>query len=180
MFPYHLSADLSLELLEPRHGAELFRLTDANRKHLREWLPWVDATQSVSDTTAFIESTSRQLADNNGFQTAIRLAGDLVGVVGHHGIDWGNRSASLGYWLALKAQGKGVMTRSCRAFVELAFSDMGLNRLEIRCATGNARSRAIPERLGFRLEGTVIDAEWLYDHFVDHAIYGLVSRDRNA
>jgi len=33
------------------------------------------------------------------------------------------------------------------------------------------KSRAIPERLGFKHERTIKQAQWLYDHFVDYAVY---------
>jgi len=171
MFPFHIRADVSLELLDPRHAEELFRLTDANRDHLRQWLPWVDGVRGVEDTKAFIWLTRKQLGDDNGFQTAIRLRGSLVGIVGHHGINWGNRATSLGYWLAKDAQGHGIMTESCRAYIGHAFETLNLNRVEIRCAVENHRSRAIPERLGFCSEGTIREAEWIYDHFVDHVVY---------
>ena len=46
-----------------------------------------------------------------------------------------------------------------------------------RAATGNAKSRAVPERLGFRLEGVARQSEWLYDHYVDHAIYAMLLED---
>lgn len=180
MFPHRLNADISLELLDERHAEELFRVTDANREHLREWLPWVDHTQSAADTREFIRSTRQQLADNNGFQSAIRQHGAIVGVVGHHGVDWGNRSASLGYWLAKDAQGRGVMTQACRAYVDHSFAALRLNRVEIRCAVENQRSRGIPERLGFRAEGTLREAEWLYDHFVDHVVYAVVASEWSA
>ena len=49
--------------------------------------------------------------------------------------------------------------------------------MEIRCALDNAPSRAIPERLSFRLEGQLRQAEWIYDRFVDHAIYGLLAEE---
>ena len=120
----------------------------------------------------------KQLGDNRGFQTVIRFRGSLAGVVGHHRVDWANRSVALGYWLAADAQGHGVMTESCRAFVRHAFDVWTLNRVEIRCAVENVKSRAIPERLGFRAEGTVRQAEWLYDRFVDHVVYGLLAGDR--
>ena len=67
------------------------------------------------------------------------------------------------------------MTTACRAYVDHAFTRLDVHRVEIRCAVENRRSRAIPERLGFRLEGTLRDAEWLYDHFVDSVVYGMLA-----
>jgi ribosomal-protein-serine acetyltransferase len=177
MFPFRLNEDVALELLELRHAEELFHVTDANREYLREWLPWVDGTRSPEDTEAFIRLTRKQLVDNNGFQTAIRHRGTLVGVVGHHAIRWANRSASLGYWLSRDAQGRGLMTEACRAYISHAFETLKLNRMEIRCAVENRRSRAIPERLAFQSEGTIRQAEWLYDHFVDHVVYGMLASE---
>lgn len=69
------------------------------------------------------------------------------------------------------------MTASCRALINRAFGELDLHRVMILCATENRRSRAIPERLGFTLEGVAREAEWLYDHFVDLAIYGLLRTD---
>jgi ribosomal-protein-serine acetyltransferase len=177
MFPYRIDEDISMELLEARHAKDLYRLADANREHLREWLPWVDKIRSVEDTEVFIQETRSQLSNNNGFQTVIRFHEDLVGTIGHHSIDWNNLSTSLGYWLARDAQGNGIITKSCRVFLDHAFTELSLHRVEIRCAVENGRSRAIPERLGFRSEGIIRDAEWLYDHFVDHAIYGLLATE---
>jgi ribosomal-protein-serine acetyltransferase len=69
------------------------------------------------------------------------------------------------------------MTKGCQALISYAFNDLELNRIEIRCATGNRKSCAIPERLGFVKEGVVRQAEWLYDHFVDHIIYGMLASE---
>jgi len=69
------------------------------------------------------------------------------------------------------------MTRSCRALVDYALCELKLNRVEIRCAEKNHRSRAVPERLGFVQEGIIREAEWLYDHFVDHVVYGVLTRE---
>lgn len=177
MFEHRITSELSLELVEPRHAAALFGLTDDNREHLREWLPWLDGVGSVDDTKAFIESAQKQLAEHRGFQTVIRFKEELVGIVGFHYIDWPSRTASIGYWLARSAEGRGIMTRACEAYVQHAFADLGLHRIEIRCAVHNVKSRAIPERLGFRRESTVRDAEWLYDRFVDHVVYGMSVSD---
>lgn len=178
--PFHLwvTHEIELRLVEAQHAQELFNLTDANRQHLRKWLPWLDQTRSVKDTADFIASCSRLCSDNGAFQVVICFQDRLCGMIGHHGIDRANRSTSMGYWLAASHQGRGIMTASCRVLVNHAFRDLDLHRVVIHCATENHRSRAIPERLGFALEGVARQSEWLYDHFVDLAIYGLLRTDQ--
>lgn len=100
-----------------------------------------------------------------------------IGCIGLHGIDWSNRKASIDYWLASEFQGNGIMTKSCKAIVNYGLHDLGLNRVEIRAAEFNTRSRAIPERLGFTQEGIIRQAEWLYDYYVDHVVYGMLSEE---
>lgn len=161
--------------LDVRDADELFSLTDANRGYLRQWLPWLDAVRRVDDTRAFIRAAEAQAARNDGVQMALMVEGRIAGVVGQHHIDWRNRSSSLGYWIGESWQGLGLATGACRAFITRAFARAGLHRIEIRCASGNHRSRAIPQRLGLREEGLLRDAEWLYDHFVDHVVYAALA-----
>lgn len=98
-------------------------------------------------------------------------------MIGFHGFDGANRVTSLGYWLALDACGQGVMRASVEACVSYAFRDRGMNRLYVRCATENQRSRRVPEALGFVHEGTQREAEWLYDHFVDLEVYSVLAAE---
>ncbi len=177
MFCRLVDEELSLELLTLESVDELFLLTDSSRDFLTPWLPWVSTTRSTADTRSFIVSALSQFARQDGFQTGLRVHGRLAGVVGLHGIDWSNRRTSIGYWLGSEFEGRGLMTRAVRAVIDMAFSDYQLNRVEIRAALENHTSCAISERLGFRQEGIIRDAEWLHDHFVDHAVYGLLRRE---
>ena len=172
-----VSETFALTPLELQDAEELFNLTDANRAYLHTWLPWLDSIRRVEDSRAFVRAAQAQSAQNNGAQLAIRYRGRIVGVVGHHQIDWRNRLTSLGYWIGEEFQGRGLVTTACRALMDHAFGEAGLNRIEVRCAVGNRKSRAVPHRLGFRQEGVLHDAEWLYDHFVDHVVYGMLARD---
>lgn len=134
----------------------------------------------MEDTRGFIQASLEQNARNDGFQCCIWYEGKLSGMIGLVHINWANRDTMIGYWLGPEFQGNGIMTRCCRKLIGYAFEELDLNRVEIRVAAENKRSRAIPERLGFVKEGVVREAEWLYDHFVDHVIYGMVRRDWNA
>jgi ribosomal-protein-serine acetyltransferase len=177
MFSLRIDDALELRLLEECDAEAIFAVIDENRGHLREWLPWLNDAKSVEDTRNFIRSVLDQWARNDGFSAGIWYHGQPVGAIGYHSIDWLNCSTSIGYWLSASHQGRGLMTKACRAMVEHAFSQLGLNRVEIRCATGNQKSRAIPERLGFTHEGISRQAEWLYDHFVDLAVYSMLADD---
>lgn len=177
MFYYQVNDDIQLRVLENKNAKELYKLIDNNRLYLREWLPWVGATTNVDAIKSFIKSSRKQLTDNNGFQAGIYYKGEITGSIGLHGIDWNNKKTTIGYWLAEGYQGQGIMTQSCRAIINYVIKDLGLNRVEIRAAEFNKKSRAVPERLGFKLEGTVRQSEWLYDHYVNHAVYGILAEE---
>jgi ribosomal-protein-serine acetyltransferase len=177
VFVHKLSETTELRLLEERHAQELSDLTERNQEHLRAWLPWVDSSRTVEDRKKFIRDSLKQFAENKGFVAGIWREGRLAGVIGYDAIDWENRSTEVGYWLGEEYQGRGLATTACRALVEHAFGELGLNRVSIACATENKKSCAIPERLGFRREGVKHQAEWLYDHFVDHVIYAALASE---
>ncbi|MCA1010614.1 GNAT family N-acetyltransferase [Halobacillus halophilus] len=175
MFKHVIDEYTELRLLEERHAEELFQLTDSSRESLRQWLPWIDATKTVEHSREFIKGTLKQFGNNDGFQAGIWYKGELAGVAGLHTIDWSNRSTSIGYWLGESFQGKGLMTQACQAIVDYCFQELGLKRIEIRAATGNEKSLAIPERLGFKKEGCLEKSELLYGEYVDHNVFGLIN-----
>lgn len=177
MFSFEINDKTHLKMLDLRDTEHLFALTIQSKDTLREWLPFIDFTRTSDDTKNFIQSTMKQFSENNGFQAGIWYDRSLAGVIGFHKIDWNNQSTSIGYWLGNDYVGLGLMTKAVEAFVNHALVDLQLNRVEIRAAVENQKSRAIPERLGFREEGRVRQAEWLYDHYVDHVVYGMLASD---
>jgi ribosomal-protein-serine acetyltransferase len=167
---------LGVRPVDASDAAELQALIEANRDYLAQWLPWA-AGQDRAGTERFIAEAEAQLARNDGFQAAIAPGGEIVGVAGFHAIDWTNRSTTLGYWLAEDAQGRGTMTTVVRALVDYAFEEWKLHRLEIHCAPANHRSRAIPERLGFREEAFLRETELVGGRYLDSVVYGLLKGD---
>lgn len=167
---------LVLRVLEPSEGPELYRVVEANRDHLREWLPWVDHTRKAAHSEQFIGRLHAAFAERQAAHYGIFLDGELAGMVGFHAFDWANRVTSLGYWLSAAACGGGWMRRSVGACIDHAV-ELGMNRISIRCAVGNTRSRRIPERLGFTFEGIQREAEWLNGRFVDLEVYSVLARE---
>lgn len=168
---FKIDDSTALRVLRAEDAPELFALTNANRAYLRAWLPWLDVVRVEADSAAFIEATTAQREAGLGPTFAILRDGAIAGVIGFRAIDRVNRAGEIGYWLAASAQGAGTMTACCRFVVRYAFLTLDLNRVEIAAATENRRSRAIPERLGFKLEGIFRQREHLYDRYVDHAVY---------
>jgi ribosomal-protein-serine acetyltransferase len=166
---------LELRLWEERHAEELSAVVEANRSHLREWLPWVDKSQDPLDSRRFIQTALEQFARNDGFHAGIFLDGRIVGAVGLHYINWTSHRTEIGYWLAESVQGRGIITRACRGVLGYLFDEVKLNRVEIQCALDNHRSRRVPERLGFRQEGILRAAGFLYDRYKDHVVYSMLA-----
>jgi len=161
-------------VLVPRHAgdaAEMYALVDTHRAHLREWLGWVDGTRNTGDMRRYAQYAEAQFESRLAFDYAISVGGAIAGSIGLHALDWSNRNAQIGYWLAPTARGRGAVTRACATLVTFALRQLALQRLEIRCAVANARSRAVPERLGFLYEGTLVEAHALHGQFHDLALY---------
>jgi ribosomal-protein-serine acetyltransferase len=155
----------------------LYAVIDAQREHLRRWLPWLDGTRSRDDILAFRRRVASQESECLGLTRVIERDNTLCGVVGFNRIDLFNKRASLGYWLDPTYEGRGLCAKSCRLLIDYALTELGLNRVSIAAAVENRRSRALAERLGFKLEGVLRQAEWLYDHYVDLAVYGLLQHE---
>jgi len=177
MLCFEINSDTKLRPLSLDDSASLFAVIDSNRNHLRKWLGWVDKTEEEKDVQKFIKSSIESRAKKYGFVCCIIHLKELVGICGFDTFDLGKKSTEIGYWLSEAATGKGIMTNCVKVIVSYAFRELNLNRIELRAATENHQSCAIAERLNFTYEGDCRDGEWLYDHFVDQAVYSMLKRE---
>lgn len=166
-----INETLRLELLDETHAEPIFNLVKDARPYLKQWLPWVDRTLTIDNTKDFIKSAKKQHTDKKGFVCAILFNKDVAGVIGLHQIDYFNKTVSIGYWLGEHFQGLGIMTGACNALTDYCFNTLELNRVEIKCGTGNLKSQAIPERLYFKKEGIIRQGEFLNGQFIDLYLY---------
>ncbi|QOY87108.1 GNAT family N-acetyltransferase [Paludibaculum fermentans] len=183
-FPKHpetrieLGPDLVLQALDTSLAETLYAAVDANREHLRVWLPWVDFSRSPADSLHFLkEMEAKRAAAVTVAYSLWTGASGLVGIIGMHDISLANGNLQIGYWVAKAMEGKGLISRACEAMLRLAFETLGMERVEIRCATGNHRSAAVPERLGFQFEGILRHSAKLHGEFVDMRLYSMLAEE---
>lgn len=172
MFSFDLGGGLALRLLHTTDTDELYTLADENREHLRPWLPDVAATTREA-TGEYLRGAMGRWSRDEGLFTGICVEGKLVGILSA-ALDKENRCASIGYWVARGSEGSGIVTRSVLAITDHFIRQREMQRVELRAQPGNSRSRAVAERCGFLLEGTLRQCAWLHDGFVDYCVYGVL------
>ncbi len=173
MFQLKIDDQLQLVVLYPALAQELFELVDQNRDYLSVWLPFPPVIKSVDDTMNFIEKSVNGFGEGNFFHLGIKEQGKLVGVTGFNKIYKSLKKVDIGYWLAERHQGKGIINRSCQAMIQYAFEALDMQKVEIRAARDNLKSREVCEKLGFTLEGIITNSANLNGKIQDFAIYGL-------
>lgn len=177
-FEIKINDKLSLKLRHEDDAEKVFLLTDKNRKELRKWLPWVDSTSSPEDSKKYILQQLEKFKNKTAADFGVYYETALVGSMGFNEINLIDEWAEIGYWLDGDYVGKGIMTDCVKAMITYGFNELDLHRIQIRCDSINVRSKAIPERLGFTLEGVVRE---YYKHedgtFSDSLIYGLLRNE---
>ncbi len=170
-----VATSVELRLLQLGDADALHALIVKNLDRLKPWFDWVHDDYGPGETAEFLRLCEERLQACADFSYGVRRGSELIGVTGLHKIDWGNRIARIGYWLDRESTGNGIVTKSVRALVQYAFETLLLHRIEIRCAPDNVASRAVPERLGFAMEGEHRDALRLRDRFQSLTMYALLS-----
>lgn len=169
-----LGDGVEVRLLEPDDAEEVFDVVDADRERLRLWMPWVDGTTGPDDTRAFVVRSGESGHELDAL--GIFVGGRYVGGIGLRA-DLLHGDGEIGYWIAAASEGRGLVSRACRALIAHAFDEVGLHRVTIRVAPENEPSRRIPEKLGFRREGLMREAGRTGAGPRDLIVYGLLARE---
>ncbi|MGH0486780.1 GNAT family N-acetyltransferase [Bacillus mycoides] len=179
MLIHKIDEEVTLRMFNEGDAEEFYNLIISSKSYLKEWLGWLDYIEKAEDTAQNIKARLKEFAENGGYPKSfvIIYKGKIAGTIGFNDIHKTNKIGIVGYWLGENFQGKGIMTKTLKALIDYGFKELGLNKIEISVAVENKKSRALPERFGFVEEGKIRQAEWLYDHYVDHVIYGLLATE---
>lgn len=147
---------LVLCAVTPDDAPDQSAAVNASLAELRPWMPWAQAPQSVEAARENLVEAAAAFDAGTELAWFLRDAqtGTLLGRVGMHRLDWSLPKGEIGYWMVTEHTGQGYMREAVRAVVDAALA-VGMVRVEIRCDDLNARSAAIPEALGFTLDGVL-------------------------
>lgn len=159
---------LTLEDAEP-----LVDLLRTNREFLAPWQPIRDpAFLTVPGQRAAIEQL---LGDQKRGVTAAHVILDEARIIG--GVTLTNvvrgpfQSCNLGYWVSSADNGRGHASAAVAEITELAFSKLGLHRIEAGTLLNNIASQRVLERNGFERFGLARRYLQIAGHWQDHVLF---------
>lgn len=130
---------------------------DASLEHLRPWMPW--AENEPEDLQAKIERLRAWRGKFDLGQDFVYgvFSPDEKEVLGSSGLHTrvGEGAREIGYWIHVDHVNQGLATEVAGALTKVAFEVDGVQRVEIHCDPRNARSAAVPRKLGFMHEATL-------------------------
>lgn len=113
----------------------------------------------------------KKIPQNQTF--AIEINGEVVGSVGLHKIVIGHK-AEIGYWLARKHWGQGIMTKVVKLITAFAFKKYKLRRIYAKVYLFNKGSKGVLENNGFKVEGVLKKDVKKFGKFIDAYILAKV------
>ncbi len=161
-FPEEFSTErLVIRMPKPGDGKAVYDAITASIDELKPWMPFAQKAQTEEDVELNIRSSYISFLKREDLRLLVFLkeTGELVASSGLHRIDWSVPKFEIGYWIDSRFSGKGYMTEAVEGIANFAFDELNARRIEIRCDERNTKSRAIPERLGFTLEGILKNNE---------------------
>ena len=135
---------------------------------------------TLADAHRYLRECDASRAAGRGLELAVTAAGGEgapIGGVALYDVERDQDRASLGYWVAPAARGRGVATHAARLLARWAFAELGLARIELTCGPDNAASQAVAARCGFVREGLLRSHLRFKDGRRDTVVFGLLPHD---
>ncbi len=137
----------------------------------------------VSEAKEVIDWISRIFEQRRGLRWALALRDDeqvMIGTCGYNHWIRSNNSGEMGYDLAHRYWGHGLMTEALQSIIRFGFERMDLNRIEADVTAGNDASARVLQKLGFTEEGLLRQRGFWKGRYHDLRMFGLLREDWKA
>jgi RimJ/RimL family protein N-acetyltransferase len=174
------TARLILRPFAAGDGPDVFASIDENRPLAKQFMPWVDAHDSVDASEAYARRMHSLWLARTGLTLAVfeKASGRYLGGIGPHNINWEIPSMELGYFFRPSAWGKGFAAEACAAICDLCFNHAQCVRLFAWIHGDNAQSIRVMEKAGFVHEGVLrLNARDHHGKNHDAIMYSMLRED---
>lgn len=177
-FPTLTTPRLTLREFTTADAPALFRIRgDVRVTRMNSGQPM----KTMDEAHELIDKALKAFEDKRRLDWAIVLKDQPeAGVIGRVGYNYWlrqDRRASIGYDLAFRYWGNGIMTEAVRAIVAFGFGRMNLNRVEADADADNIGSIRVLEKVGFKREGLQEDQYFEWGEFHNLVLFALLRRD---
>ncbi|MGW6917670.1 GNAT family N-acetyltransferase [Kitasatospora sp. NPDC054939] len=177
MYAVPLADDAELRPLEPWQAPEFLAHMDRARAGIDPWIPWASRSTDLESARATLQGYADHQATDTRRIHGIWLDGTLVGGVMFVRFDTAAGNCEIGVWSEPAGQGRGLITAAVRHLIAYAFEERGMHRIEWWNTVGNARSRAVAQRVGMTREA-VLREYFLHDGVRhDEEIWSLLAHE---
>ena len=167
-----------IRLVRPRDARVLQHELLNNRAWLQPWEATLPHAVTSFDMRVSIKRLLQQYRDGGGVPLVMEHDGEVVGQLNIWGIMHGSlSSATIGYWISERVAGRGVTPTAVAMATDLAFTELGLHRMEICVRPENRASVRVVQKLGFRYEGLRRNFIHIDGNWRDHFAFALVRED---
>nr|WP_221375935.1 GNAT family protein [Actinoplanes polyasparticus] len=170
---------VTTRLLTVGDAAEMAGQLRANREFLAPWEPdRSDEYFTEAGQRRVLTDLLRHHEAGSALPHAIVEGGRILGRIALTNIARGPfLSASLGYWVAQEANGRGVATAAVARIVDLAFGELGLHRVEAGTLVHNTGSQRVLENNKFHRYGLAPRYLWIAGAWRDHVLFQRLADD---
>lgn len=174
--------EFELRELNVSDAPAFYALVEKNRKRLEDFFAGTVAkTKTPEDTVDFIREALVKKENNAYFPFIVvdKIKNTPIGFIDVKNIDWNIPKAELGCYIDADYTGKSISHKALMKLIRHLFNEKGFNKLFLRTHAGNTAARALAEKCGFIIEGTLrSDYKTTKGELVDLLYYGLLKREK--
>ena len=173
--PVLVGERVTLRELQPTDASTLFAEFTTPEARRFMWAP----PPNVVAFERFIEWTHRERSEGKYICYGVVPEGssEAWGIFELRQLQPGFVRGELGFILASSLWGTGAFIDGVHLLLDFVFNTVKVHRIEARASVDNDRSNAALKKLGASREGTLKDAFWRDDHFVDQYLWALLDSD---
>ncbi len=177
-----VTPQLIIRCYNPSDAQLLHSALTESLEHLAPWMEW--ATAEPRPLQANIERLRHfraefDLGKNYTYGIFSPQENRLLGSTGLHP-RVGPKALEIGYWIHKDYINHGYATETAAALTRVGFEVENVERMEIHCSVENLPSAAVPRKLGYNHEATLIRRSFSHGQKSDQMVWSLFRNEYPA